>query len=178
VGVVKDNMTSGSDYKTFSTGFEAAKTFSVDIDAQQLHLSVAGSSGDTDFLLALGKSLTNTNQYGFFAYEEQIYGATLLDWQSYLDENALLEKVKELPKSFDPETDKKAVDVYRHFFATVGSHVISSVWFGSKYNFVSAKLECLERTISDDLNRLHGREILTKTLMATSVETWLLALVV
>ncbi|KAK1227770.1 hypothetical protein PQX77_009210 [Marasmius sp. AFHP31] len=126
---VSQNIAGGETFTTFSSGEEATTKFESDPSLMPRLLSLAGG---TSVIRSITTNFFRSDrQYAFYSLRQPRYSATLSNFDDLFNSAALLPAVRELPP-FSGQ-NQSAVAQYRTFFQTFGSHVVTSMEFGSAY---------------------------------------------
>ena len=137
IGVATDINTVQGEYKTSRSGTEASSDFQSNASLSVRYLAVSGSVSAS---YATQKSFRQENQYAFYSFNADTYGASLRDYLDLLNESALKKRINELPKPFDGSKEEH-VRQWSGFFASFGTHVIINCSYGARYQMVSK--QCL-----------------------------------
>ncbi|KAF8319342.1 hypothetical protein DL93DRAFT_2074954 [Clavulina sp. PMI_390] len=130
-------------------GTIAAMAFEGRPSLAEKYLAIS-SNADADY--AIGKAFHPGSQYSLFDYQSITYAAGLTNWNRHINEAALVGPVRHLGP-WDP-TNSTAVDLYKSFFAHFGSHVITSVRYGARYQmtvWASSSDQCVDSEFEADV---------------------------
>lgn len=130
----------GETFHTFSFREEVVAKLIAEPGLIPTLFSIGGEGEDegevqVSVLEAVSASLRPETQYAFYSFRSSQYIAALRDFDSLLNTDLLLEAIRPLP-SFDPE-NQSTVEVYRKFFRSFGSHIVTSVEYGASLRNVS-----------------------------------------
>lgn len=89
--------------------------------------------GDSSIDAVIGRSLQRNYQYAFFSNNEPDLEVAFAGTKVY-DEQYLKGDIQKLPP-FAPDNEA-VVQTYRKYFHLVGTHIITSVTYGSRLSFV------------------------------------------
>ena len=101
------------------------------------------------------------HQYALFGYVQGQYLAQLADFVEFINEDALKAKLKDFPP-FDPGV-KASVRVWRDFFRTTGSHIITGTKYGARFQLVCGSKTLCRRLHLTSIYRLCPRSTTTSS---------------
>ncbi|KAL8898550.1 MAG: hypothetical protein Q9207_006640 [Kuettlingeria erythrocarpa] len=123
------NLSSGkTSYYSFRSGDDAAYAIGVDTDLAANYMSV---SGGVSASYAVQKTFQKTFQYYMMVHNQMLVQAGFEDYGSAINEPMLKARLSRIPE-FDPRS-LSTVEQYKSLFATLGSHIITGVNYGGRF---------------------------------------------
>jgi hypothetical protein len=119
---------------TYPDGSKALSTFERNPTLPSSYFAV---TGDHSVAEATNKLFRRDNQYAFYAYAKGKYLATLTDLIDHLNVTRLRSRAERMPKVFNGE-DPATVKAYKEFFQAMGTHVITKVSYGARFQMVGS----------------------------------------
>ncbi|KAF8319333.1 hypothetical protein DL93DRAFT_2164549 [Clavulina sp. PMI_390] len=127
--ITADTATESAVSTYYADGSTAASAFETDASLAGKYLAVSASA---DASYAISKTFHSNTQYSLFNFQSLIYIAGLKNWAGDIDETPFITAVKRLG-TWD-STNSTIITAYRNFFASYGSHAITSVQYGARYS--------------------------------------------
>ncbi|KAK1219935.1 hypothetical protein PQX77_017329 [Marasmius sp. AFHP31] len=113
---------------TYKSGSEAFSAFQADAS---LNIKYACVTGGASASYATEKALRQENQHAFYAFNSDMYAASLKNYMDDLNVKALKLGVEDLPRPFNGE-NKDHEEKYRTFFKIFGTHVVTQCAYGAR----------------------------------------------
>lgn len=108
----------------------------------QANLSLSGKymavSGEAQATYAVTKTFSSNRSYAFFSYNAKNFNARLSDYGDDINVKTIEPILKKVPEKFN-EKEESCVDLYRRFFRTLGTHVVTSAIYGGRFQMVSTQ---------------------------------------
>lgn len=127
VAVSQDISDGKSTYVSYETGEDAAHSLTVDGHLAANYLAI---EGDVSAGYAIRKTFQKAYQYSLFSFNQHMIIVKLEDYQKRVNEPLLKRRMSRIAP-FNPRS-AAIVRQYRSLFATLGSHIITSVDYGSR----------------------------------------------
>jgi hypothetical protein len=121
-------------FVTYPSGTEAQRAFQNDVNLSARYFAI---SGNTDAAAIAGKAFRIDQQYSFFSFNAANYEAYLRNYQDYLAERGLLNRLQELVTPFPTNPSQRVLRDYKAFFMSFGTHIITTALYGARYQLVS-----------------------------------------
>ena len=123
---------SGGNYATFKTGSEAASALMTSASFSVRHLAVPASASIS---YSIGKTYRREDQWAMYNLNADTYLASLRDYNGRLAETALVKSLEDAVPVGEG-SNKEAIQYWKDFFASWGTHVISKSAFGARFQLV------------------------------------------
>ncbi|PCH39979.1 hypothetical protein WOLCODRAFT_162003 [Wolfiporia cocos MD-104 SS10] len=120
-----------SDYQTFISGRHAAKAFTNDKALKQ-YFSISGCDEAVASSIQ-SLSLTGTHQYAFYSLRSVSCIVTLTNADNVNE--SIITRITDLP-TFQEKPDNHVVELYKSFFRSFGSHIVTSTIYGALFQLI------------------------------------------
>ncbi|KAI4229419.1 MAG: hypothetical protein L6R36_000873 [Xanthoria steineri] len=129
-GVVAPTDLAGpeSEQRSFKSGDDAFQAISGNTDVEARYYAV---SGGATAAYAVKKSLQRNYQYLMMVHNNVAVNVHFVDYDTAINE-AMLRRGLDRIDQFDPQ-NKDTIEQYRSLFATIGSHIITGLNYGDRF---------------------------------------------
>ena len=152
-------------FLSYANGNDVQKAFRADAGLPAIYLAVTGT--DAAIVLAHDRSFIRENQYAFYSFTNSVYAARLADYDSFLNQTALLRGVEDLPQQFNGDNED-VLAAYKSFFQRFGSHVIVNANYGARFQLVCYTHQCMHSFMLTVITRTRGHQMTMHLLTPSS----------
>ncbi|KAL8709006.1 MAG: hypothetical protein Q9220_006215 [cf. Caloplaca sp. 1 TL-2023] len=117
-----------TDQRTFKSGDEAFQAIGTGSDLNARYYAVSGGASAA---YAVRKTLQRSYQYLMMAHNNIDVNVHFIDYDTAINEAMLRRRLDRIER-FDP-TNADVVEQYRSLFATIGSHIITGMNYGGRF---------------------------------------------
>ena len=145
-------------FVTYPTGNEASQRLQADTSLAEILLPLASVMPTTRWIRDL---FVDDHQYALFGYVQAQYLAQLVDFGAFINEDGFKVKLKDVPP-FDSSV-KATVRVWREFFRTTGSHIITGTKYGARFQLVCRSKPLCQKLHLTSIYRWYPRSTMTSS---------------
>lgn len=126
-------------YVSFENGQKASRTLSGGMGIGAHFLAITPDHADGSIKASLDRSFSDDTRYALFSFQKRLLDVDLDSYGDDINFAAIEASLLSLD-AFDG-TNPRTVDRYRNFFRYWGSHVITGVTYGARFQLVG--VSCL-----------------------------------
>lgn len=135
-------------YRVFRSGNQVVTALQNDISLSSSFLAVSLNASASN---SVRRCFQETSQCALYSHNSAHYTISLRDYDDHLNERNLKRSITTLPRLFSPNVE--IISRYKYFFATFGSHIITSATYGSRLQIVRVANKQLVGQVYDGLTR-------------------------
>ena len=118
-------------YRVYRSGNQAVMALQNDMSLTSSFLAVSLNASASS---SVRRCFQETSQYALYSHNSVHYSISLRDYDDHLNERNLKRSITTLSRPFSPSVE--IINQYKYFFATFGSHIITSATYGSRLQIV------------------------------------------